>query len=70
MNSQHRSQRKKNKETGHTNICILCVIARFVGKVQGLESGLETGVTGASPPTVTSMGSSFYLGGQIQGRRP
>jgi hypothetical protein len=46
------------------------VIARFVGKVQELESGLETGVTGASPPTVTSMGSSFYLGGQIQGRRP
>jgi hypothetical protein len=46
------------------------VIARFVGKVQGLESGLETGVTGASPPTVTSMGSSFYLGGQVQGRRP
>jgi hypothetical protein len=46
------------------------VIARFVGKVQGLESGLETGVTEASPPTVTSMGSSFYLGGQIQGRRP
>ena len=46
------------------------VITRFVGKVQGLESGLETGVTGASPPTVTSMGSSFYLGGQIQGRRP
>jgi hypothetical protein len=35
-----------------------------------LESGLETGVTGASPPTVTSMGSSFYLGGQVQGRRP
>ena len=27
-----------------------------------LESRLETGVTGASPPTVTSMGSSFYLG--------
>jgi hypothetical protein len=46
------------------------VIARFVGKVQELESGLETGVTGASPPTVTSMGSSFYLGGQVQGRRP
>jgi hypothetical protein len=46
------------------------VIARFVGRVQGLESGLETGVTGASPPTVTSMGSSFYLGGQVQGRRP
>jgi hypothetical protein len=46
------------------------VIARFVGKVQGLESGLETGVTGASPPTVTSMGGSFYLGGQVQGRRP
>jgi hypothetical protein len=22
----------------------------------------QTGVTGASPPTVTSMGSSFYLG--------
>jgi hypothetical protein len=42
------------------------VIARFVGKVQGLE----TGVTGASPPTVTSMGGSFYLGGQVQGRRP
>jgi hypothetical protein len=34
------------------------------------ESGLETGVTGASPPTVTSMGGSFYLGGQVQGRRP
>ena len=46
------------------------IIARFVGKVQKLESGLETGVTGASPPTVTSMGSSFYLGGQVQGRRP
>ena len=46
------------------------VIARFVEKVQELESGLETGVTGASPPTVTSMGSSFYLGGQVQGRRP
>jgi hypothetical protein len=46
------------------------VIARFVGKVQELESGLETGVTGASPPTVTSMGGSFYLGGQVQGRRP
>jgi hypothetical protein len=46
------------------------VIARFVGKVQGLESGLETGVTRASPPTVTSMGGSFYLGGQVQGRRP
>jgi hypothetical protein len=46
------------------------VIARFVGKVQELESRLETGVTGASPPTVTLMGSSFYLGGQIQGRRP
>jgi hypothetical protein len=46
------------------------VIARFVGKVQELESGLATGVTGASPPTVTSMGSSFYLGGQVQGRRP
>jgi hypothetical protein len=46
------------------------VIARFVGKVQELESGLETGVTGASPPTVTSMGGSFYLGGLVQGRRP
>jgi hypothetical protein len=46
------------------------VIARFVGKVRKLELGLETGVTGASPPTVTSMGSSFYLGGQVQGRRP
>jgi len=49
---------------------IVLVIARFVGKVQGLESGLETGVTGASPPTVTSMGSSFYLGGKSQGRNP
>jgi hypothetical protein len=39
-------------------------------KGQKLELGLETGVTGASPPTVTSMGSSFYLGGQVQGRRP
>jgi hypothetical protein len=47
-----------------------CVIERFVGKVQELESGLETGVTGASPPTVTSMGGSFYLGGLVQGRRP
>jgi hypothetical protein len=37
---------------------------------QELESGLETGVTGASPPTVTSMGGSFYLGGLVQGRRP
>jgi hypothetical protein len=46
------------------------VITRFVGKVQELESGLETGVTGASPPTVTSMGGSFYLGGLVQGRRP
>jgi hypothetical protein len=50
------------------------VIARFVGKVARfvgeLESGLETGVTGASPPTVTSMGGSFYLGGLVQGRRP
>jgi hypothetical protein len=46
------------------------VIARFVGKVRKLELGLETGVTGASPPTVTSMGGSFYLGGQVQGRRP
>jgi hypothetical protein len=46
------------------------VIARFVGKVKKLESRVETGVTGASPPTVTSMGSSFYLGGQVQGRRP
>jgi hypothetical protein len=46
------------------------VIARFVGKVQELESRLETGVTRASPPTVTSMGGSFYLGGQVQGRRP
>jgi hypothetical protein len=53
-----------------TNRAITGVIARFVGKVQELESGLETGVTGASPPTVTSMGSSFYLGGQVQGRRP
>jgi hypothetical protein len=35
-----------------------------------LESRLETGVTGASPPTVTSMGSSFYLGWLVQGRRP
>jgi hypothetical protein len=51
-------------------LLIGAVIARFVGKVQKLESGLETGVTGASPPTVTSMGSSFYLGGQVQGRRP
>jgi hypothetical protein len=48
----------------------MTVIARFVGKVRKLELGLETGVTGASPPTVTSMGSSFYLGGQVQGRRP
>jgi hypothetical protein len=46
------------------------VITRFVGKVQELESGLETGVIGASPPTVTSMGGSFYLGGLVQGRRP
>jgi predicted Na+-dependent transporter len=46
------------------------VIARFVGKVKKLESKVETGVTGASPPTVTSMGNSFYLGGQVQGRRP
>jgi hypothetical protein len=46
------------------------VIARFVGKVGKLESGLEIGVTGASPPTVTSMGGSFYLGGLVQGRRP
>jgi hypothetical protein len=46
------------------------VIARFVGKVKKLESRVETGVTGASPPTVTSMGSSFYLGGLVQGRRP
>jgi hypothetical protein len=46
------------------------VIARFVGTVQELESGLEIGVTGASPPTVTLMGGSFYLGGQVQGRRP
>jgi hypothetical protein len=46
------------------------VIARFVGKVTKLESKVETGVTGASPPTVTSMGGSFYLGGQVQGRRP
>jgi hypothetical protein len=37
---------------------------------KSLSQGLETGVTGASPPTVTSMGSSFYLGGQVQGRRP
>jgi hypothetical protein len=37
------------------------VIARFVGKVQELESGLETGVTGASPPTVTSMGGLFLF---------
>ena len=35
-----------------------------------LESRLKTGVTGASPPTVTSMGSSFYLGWLVQGRRP
>ena len=49
---------------------VVTVIARFVGKVQELESGLGTGVTGASPPTVTSMGGSFYLGGQVQGRRP
>jgi hypothetical protein len=56
----------------HTSRSLLHVpvIARFVGEVQELESGLETGVTGASPPTVTSMGSSFYLGGQVQGRRP
>jgi hypothetical protein len=46
------------------------VIARFVGKVKELESRLKTGVTGASPPTVTSMGGSFYLGGLVQGRRP
>ena len=38
------------------------VIARFVGKVKKLESRVETGVTGASPPTVTSMGSSSYSG--------
>jgi hypothetical protein len=35
-----------------------------------LESRFKTGVTGASPPTVTSMGGSFYLGGLVQGRRP
>jgi hypothetical protein len=35
-----------------------------------LESRLKTGVTGVSPPTVTSMGSSFYLGWLVQGRRP
>jgi hypothetical protein len=39
-------------------------------RLRELESGLETGVTGASPPTVTSMGGSFYLGGLVQGRRP
>ena len=49
---------------------MLPVIARFVGKVQELESGLETGVTRASPTTVTSMGGSFYLGWLVQGRRP
>jgi hypothetical protein len=27
-----------------------------------LEVKAQTGVTGTSPPTVTSMGSSFYLG--------
>jgi hypothetical protein len=46
------------------------VIARFVERSKELESGLETGVTGASPPTVTSMEGSFYLGGLVQGRRP
>ena len=39
---------------------IKTIIARFVGKVQELESGLETGVTGASPPTITSMGSYLF----------
>jgi hypothetical protein len=60
------------KSRGTYNVCepSQAVIARFVGKVQELESGLETGVTGASPPTVTSMGGSFYLGGLVQGRRP
>ena len=41
---------------------MVIVIARFVGKVKRLESRVETDVTGASPPTVTSMGGSFYLG--------
>jgi hypothetical protein len=56
---------------GQRQFGIKCpVIARFVGKVKELESRVETGVTGASPPTVTSMGGSFYLGGLVQGRRP
>jgi hypothetical protein len=56
-------QRKSNFIEGH---CYRTVCR----KVRKLELGLETGVTGASPPTVTSMESSFYLGGQVQGRRP
>ena len=38
--------------------------------LKSLSQGFETGVTGASPPTVTSMGGSFYLGGLVQGRCP
>jgi hypothetical protein len=38
--------------------------------LDSLSQGFETGVTGDSPPTVTSMGGSFYLGGLVQGRRP
>jgi hypothetical protein len=60
------------EKTVHIDIIVVDVpvIARFVGKVKKLESRVETGVTGASPPTVTSMGGSFYLGGLVQGRRP
>jgi hypothetical protein len=36
------------------------VIAQFVFKVKKLKGKDQTGVTGASPPTVTSMGGSFY----------
>jgi hypothetical protein len=65
-----RSKGSSRSSKSHFGSGKRAVIARFVGKVQELESGLETGVTGASPPTVTSMGGSFYLGGQVQGRRP
>jgi hypothetical protein len=41
------------------NYCYRSICSR--GQVV-LKGKSQTGVTGASPPTVTSMGGSFYLG--------